>query len=1207
MSRIIHSSAVTLLILNLISCGGGGGSNSSPTITPTVSPTPVPEAPIGEQIKQDLSGKSEQELKEMFSEYALFLYEGEKGLAKPDLKNVQAVMKSTFGENLLSSPALGHYLHLNIETLLSASTGSIDSSLNCENGGSLSLSGSVGGNETGVVEAQFDACQPSAMPGEFDGRVLVYVEPDVQVPTIFYDNTKFSTEKLSGTVSGYLESIDNQETQGFNSTVLYTLDENSEPYLHSLEYRNAKAAAEGATESLDGQVYLGSQGRINIATSERFDSRTLPTIGELAFSGLDKFFSVVRFESPEYTKFVTDTSGNGELDSGAYFTRGVNAFLTTPYNQVNLVALDELILPPVVAQPAIKGSSESPNHYDEIKVESTLSHPSIDVGTFDVRYRWSINGELQQNITGNTFPSGQVVKDDLVEVYAEVFDGVTTVRSDVLAITIQDAPVVLQIGEIPDSITYGETLTFTANAFDADLPSVKAPAHLYFGPAGMSIDAEGTVTWTPQATMFNSSQVNFAIVLNDGDEAYAQHHYSVSVVNPNQELPVVLANFPLRVEPKTFVAANFHGRNRAEVLSINHANQLSMLTFQDESYRESWTYPYSLEFGGDLVQVHAVEMDDDIQLEILAITDSAAHVLYDMNSMAKTLVEFDGSDVVSSAVADVDGNGIPEIAVILNRPSSPEERWLEVYELSNPVVRKTEKALLDLASDLLFSNVDGDDALELITSDGKVFDTQTWETKWVHALHFGMEQILAWDYDNDGVSHIVAYGPSEDAEFKIYSAMERKIIRLFENMPVCATQKRKSKTGQENIIIGACNAAVREYSFSGDALVLEHIISDDFATTAIAAGVYADEIEQSQILWKVKGEDALQLSTFNIKENGYNSKKMPLNVTEGVRYPLGWNELDEALFMQAGTKADLGRSLLYFSDLGGIRTSDKIPNSNISVSGGLVVDYDKDDSAEVFLNISGQDSNGFQVIDSRSLESIWSSESSVDSEVAKIDAADVNSDGFIDAIFMSYDTIEIIDVENGLPLTSFNAGSEISDFAIVPADSPSERPMIITASSTSLDLWEMQAGDYTKTSSTDVLCNRISLGNVDSDAALELVCASNNYADGWGLITLELNAKTLSLASEVKLSSDIEVYDFVFDTSEASNQDILVGLNMDAAFPLLSAHHVCKVSPTTGGIIWASSPLLGSVEKFSMRSRKVKSSSQSRLMFSTGNAAYLVK
>ncbi|VUD66728.1 hypothetical protein TDB9533_03675 [Thalassocella blandensis] len=1210
MSRVNHLLFLAIAVISLISCGGGGGSSSPPvTSSPTPTPTVSPEGPIEDVVKSDLSKKSIFELKDIFARYNLFLYKGKTDPAVPSLENVQNILKYNFGQEQIYPPHLSPYIYSIVDRLSEQLTDETNISIDCDQGGSLTITGTLSqnleGSMKGNVEVTMQNCAPYHSYEYFNGRVVAAFAENSYTATLFYDKTQHHNASFNSAVSGYYQLIDNEDVKGYNANLLYTFENESTQYLQDLKYRRYYDTNYGVT--LDGKVHLSNTGQINVFTSKRLNSTWEPTPGEVEFKGKGNTVSTVAFENYEITKFSTDTTGDGKVDSGAFISGGLTRFMTITYNEFSLHPLENLTLPPTVYEPNIISDNYRPTTNDEIKVKSSLYHPYIDESEFEILYRWTINGVVVENNTSNTLPAGIAKRDDIVEVVGEVFDGISTIQSGSTQITIQDAPAELQVSEVPTSVNIGETLTFTATSLDPDLPSGTAPAYLYYGPKGMTIDANGTVTWTPQQSLFSNGQVNFAIAVEESNLDTVKT-YTVSINDPNTRIPFALTSFPSLNRKHTLLVDNFTGDNQSEILGIDQSRNISIMQKIDSNYQLTWSYPYSLENSGELKQAHTFQLDDDEHREIILTTLHAIHVIKDLNSIAETVWKTEQDQIISSALGDIDENGIPEIALIVDKDFSSSSRILQVIELTSPATLKFEYTLTMQGNDLLFADVDGDKAIELVTNDGYVFNTSTWENEWYYGTGFGTSNIIAWDYDDDGAQEIVAYNHDFNQGLTIFSVKQRKQIYKNEELYVCNANPLTDNSSQNKmLVISRCYYGIGAYSFNGISLTEEFVISSSGDTSNIAIDNNLTEDGAANIIWTARNGYELRSSHYDSESSSYIDESIAINLNSNTKFAAGWNEDNEAIFIHSGPTSNLNKHLISVKNNRRYTISEAIEDSRSGNDVGLVVDYDRNNSSELFFSGSTNYYGDFKAIDLSDLSVIWQAGNQFYNSIIKIDSADFNGDDIDDAIYTDSASIRILDVANEISIASFTAESSIKDFAVLPQADTNAAPLIITASYDQLQVWEKTTSNYVSASSIDVSCNRIRFGNVDEDTDLELVCITsyNDYIHD--LVVLEMDGLNLTEVFSVKLDNGIEIQDFVFDTRQENNQDIIAAGVVNTPYPYGDTTNICKLSPTTGGIVWTSAPLLGGIQKYSMHFRPTENDEQHRLIFSTQNTAYMVQ
>ena len=111
--------------------------------------------------------------------------------------------------------------------------------------------------------------------------------------------------------------------------------------------------------------------------------------------------------------------------------------------------------------------------------------------------------------------------------------------SETIQITVNEVNQNPELGAIGDrTVNEGETLTFTIDATDADLPAQTLTFSKVSGPEGLSVSATGQLTWTPTEAQGPSTNT-VTVRVSDG-VANADRSFTV-VVNEVNEAPVLAA------------------------------------------------------------------------------------------------------------------------------------------------------------------------------------------------------------------------------------------------------------------------------------------------------------------------------------------------------------------------------------------------------------------------------------------------------------------------------------------------------------------------------------------------------------------------------------------------------------------------------------------------------------------------------------------
>lgn len=1211
---MLRNASIALLgavVLTISACGSDGSkSDSQPVVT--IDPLSLdPSTLTAEKLKQD------------YSNFADSVYSGKTTAAEisPDL--VQDVAKTVFGFTPLQGPYLGDAIWT-----LAYRTGSIDRIVRCDYDGIVFVVGELGSDGYGNLALEFEGCQFSEYGPEISGKGVVTINSrDTESGIVYFNEVSVrisnSDDEREFRVSGYYEFSDDGESliEEQSQYLVYT------PVVE--EVGEAETEAETDTEqvfsqwskvrnymdypddgyspgerTVTGRVYMADTGFLDIETVEALTSFWSPDAGRLEFTGASEIKAALDFADYDVVRYLEDTDGDDEFDRGAYIA-SYRDYLFAESVSLTLVSIDSMSFPPEAY--GLYFVSYSRTTLDDIEASSG-SYYDRDTpdNELTVSYEWSINDVLVPGITGNVFPAGTAVFGDELGVRLVVSDGVNVTTSYERSISIGDAPAIAQISDFEGSLKVGDSLDLSVTFVDPDNIEAAIPASLAFGPSGMTIDGSGNIRWTSDQALFEISTVTFG-VRDSTDAEAAIIELSVEVSDSSAINTIARSGVNTPTKNHSMIVGDFIGDSDQEVFVTDNDSRISLLANQGDIYKQIWLYPYALPTAGAIVQLLAYQLDDDEKTEMIAVTEKGISAIYSTTESAVSLWSTE-NNIIASAIFDANGNGIPEIAIIHSRSQRSGARTLEVIELTTPVSIVFETTLGYVTRDISIGNVDADDALELVTNDGFVYDTLSWENEWFFGSGFGSDFVTVGDYNADGIDEIAAVSASDGVY--VYSAISKTLIDSFSQSSICSLGSANiDADSADELVVTSCRSyggPTAAYSLIENALVSEwELVANNNSSRSLAFGD-SDNDGVVEIHWADSSSYNSRGSFVVASTESESEVKYRNNVTEQF-YNLsaaGWGELspgiERAVFITPATNNGRGdQHLIYMDEDGNYSVSAELGSTSNGLY-GEVVDFNGDGYAEVFLATGSRYSEGFSAIQLNDLSVHWEASSDFSINVSKITSADINDDGFIDAIYVDGNTIRIVDVENQALLGSFTMGSTILDVAV---NAEGESPVIAVSDSSSLSIWQKTGTSYTQIATVSQSCKRLNFGNVDSDAELELVCLSGNYSYRSSVITYEFNGETLTESNSVSLEQNAT--DFVFDTSQPNNQTLLVAQRRENNN---SHSEIVSVSPLGERVIWTGPGLIGRVTHRSMHFRTVEEGSDSaRLMFATDKAMYLVK
>ncbi len=1041
----------------------------------------------------------------------------------------------------------------------------------------------------------------------------------------FFSALELQTNEGSFTYTGVKNTILNSENSSSQyNTNIFILD-NASGEQTLLEKTESIVWASDSAHTLEGLVYRSDIGRIDVITRQAISEGGFSREGELqviAGNDRDAIISVL----PDFgIQVAFDLDGNDEYTQGALFN-DLDSLRSTEPENLQLAAIDALSFPPIVEQPFIfvEGNSFDTLIYtsDVLQVEPVfVSDVDTPIEDINVEYRWYINDVLVEGITGNALPAGTAIANDVVGVSAVAFDGVNEVESIPRTVTILDSPARLVIQNALLTAQYGEAVEFTATNIDPDTGEFIGVAEMAFGPIGAEISTTGVVSWMPEKTheLFNSNVYSFGFHTQDriGNDIV---QIVEILISGDAAGPIARASIGATQKSNTITMGRFTQENQNEVIVAGNGDTLSSLIYRDGEYVQHWMYPYALPTRGEIVTVANRQLDSDQQDELLIVSNAGLSVLMSSIDLMETFWETERF-IKSAAISDSDESGNFQIAIVSSAGRYESSTNLMVLNVT-PALSVTlllEVALSENAVEVLYGNVDEDPNMEIVTNDGYVFDASTFETEWFYSDGFGETFLAVGDFNNDGIDEIAGTGVWEDVT--VYSAVQASSLVVLANENFCSILgENVNQTAADELILGECGSP-RVIAFDLSENTFNELWRVEGPTTEIYTLMIGntDNDPDLELHW---GSE--RLSTFsqpfsiaNISETP--SLQWPQNpVYFDYFHAAGWGDIEpgveRAVFVVPETNDTSGGQRIVTMDASGnIETSEEI---NEVYNGGFsarVSDYDNNGNADLFLSTAERFNEKFSLFELSTFNESWSSGASPETTILAVEAYDINSDTYSDAVFSDDDGIQVVDLYNQTLIAAFTVeeNKTVRDIALPASMDQFSSPIIAAANDDNLSVWQQNGEQFARIAHIEGLrCDRINFANVDTDTDTELVCLDRTdymvEPPMSTIIVFEVSDYGLTENSRSTFSGD--AIEFVVDQSTSENQNILVARMFETPPPVENYSHISLMNPLTGGLLWTGPNILGLVNHRSMIHRNIEQGGEaSRLMFATDKAMYLVK
>ncbi|MFL0801256.1 MAG: hypothetical protein K6L80_12445 [Agarilytica sp.] len=1244
MSFKFHLLSISI-ILAITGCGGGSDDSSSTN-------------QIQARISQDPSTLTAEQLKQNYLDYSEVLYSGSRTEAETSPETISQFANHTMSNTAWNVPWVGqsvwqlsadaegsekitipdtqksqpNFFSKEITDLISKQViqaqkkqvstlvgKPVNESLPCDDSGSVEAAGDLDDNGQGNLRLTFSNCANHPV-FQTNGDATISFEniseDSIEYSVYFNELSVTAGDELflfreAHTITGYIHisysnlSFDYTRTEN----LLYTPQSGGQQF-----YARMTTQYNDNQQNASGQIFLGDEGYLNVDADAGLYYARYGGV-QVTFQGANNIVVSLDIPYSGPTEYLVDDNGDGVFDRGTYIN-SLEEFIDEENANLTLVNVDELSLPPVIfSSPRIENSYPAPTTLNDIIVSpGYYEDEDTPADELIISYEWQLNDVVVEDVTGSIFPAGRAVFEDVVSVTLIVSDGTSETRSTRRNITIADAPSTPIIVNIPQSIAPGETLSVVAQYIDPDIPDSQQPADLVYGPTGMTIDDTGTIEWDAFTPLFESVTIRFGI--RDANESESETtEYTFDVEIPEAELPIARTGILAPNSNKNILVGDFTGSSDKEI-AISDGRSLQLVTHDNGAYKELWTYPYSIGEADQILQLLKADLDDDENSELLIVTAQNIFTMNDINSAILPIFSTE-SYIQSAQTLDSDNDGIVELALIYSESTyGSGSKSVAVIELSSPQETLFDTVLSTSTRTIVIGNVDSDEALEIVTNDGFVYDTTTWGNEWFYSQGFGNGHLALSDIDGDNTQEILG-AESYDA-LNAFSAVSKTNLALTtDGMSVCGLYSVNINSDNlDEVFIVPCSTYsapdVAAYNITDGAL--EEVWSLTLNSGSIQReGFTVGDTNNDGTIDVVlnagrgytSGSDgtfAIATTTASITDYTYRSASTD-HISQA--YALGWAEVssgnEQAVYITPEINLGYGgQHLTFMSPSGEYVVSEEISERNQGKWGALT-DFNNDGFGDVFLatGIRSYDS-GLSALQLSDVSEHWNT-GDLSENATSIKAFDFNNDGFEDAIYADGSTIRIVDITNQIVLAGLNADSAIRDIAVSLGD----EILIAECTYRGLNIWQKSGETYSVTSTSTDECDYVEFGNVDDDADMEVVTVDNSYQSSL-IRTYELGSETLQEAHNISL--DYNVTDLLFDVSETNNQTIIAGAHNRTTDRYGNRGNIINFAPQNPSILWSSPNLIGQIARGNLHFRPNPEEGKHRLMFSTSRGVmYTVK
>ncbi|MBD1557252.1 VCBS repeat-containing protein [Vibrio sp. S9_S30] len=1175
LGKLKASSALGMAIL-LSACGGGDSSSDTAPVN------------INSNILKNATQYSESELKEAALRLVEQGYSGESQVASLDPSIVRQA--SNFALDLDFLFIFGDE---QIDNFI-AIENTFGKSFECGESGFVDINSTLDEQGLGTVSLDFNNCVTLERKTSLSG-VLAVSFNDKGERTYYVDNLNVKGRKVTGYVRTHYSTFNESGFELYKEThLLYNINSSGRSIKVSLTtflHDPDDYGYEDLSAEVNGTVWLGEFGKVDVS-SRGLQGSYYPNFheGSLSFKAND---GVKLTFSNDYFTYQEDIDRDGSFDVGTHLSKvsGFQFALTQP---IELYPLDLLTLPPAFTD--IYASAPTQLSYDlstatPIVVDSPeFSDPDTPQDELQLSYRWYINGEVVEGETTNVLPAYTAAYGDDVQVQAVVFDGTSSITSNWAYIVLNDTQPVITTDNLPTDVFTGDELQFGVSLFDLDTNGFES-VRMESAPDGATISSDGVISWTaPSGSDFLFPVQTFEFTFKSNHDETSEYVLGVEV-NSSKAEPLVRSGEYSPSKDDSIIIDDFDGDGLNEFLTTDNESGLSLYSFENGQYKQKWMYPYQLPSNGSIQQVHYLDIDNDLKKEIVIVTSKNILTLEDLSS--KPQVVFDAAQyILGAAFADTDNDGVLEVA-ILHRELFGYDSKLSVYgwnDFSFPVVNEFD---VTGSSQLIYSNVDNDEALELVLDGGWVIDTATWDIQWNYQGQFSEGGVAVGDYNQDGVNEIVGRLYGNGNHYYMYSAITNTTTELSSTqyLPRCDLIKAQLTTGATNVLLMDCSySGIKAFKVEDNTLnqLWSLSSSGNGAINSLTVGDM-DNDTHIEMLWGNSGSYSRSgFVSADISANNATLKHTNIEESSSAFRAVGWAKVTptkgDALYLVGRyNNTSVGNKFAMVGSEGGVKISSGTDYTSYPLFNTVSIDSNEDGYSEIVLPKIDYYNSQIELVE-LSNDSVTSShELLVDNDSKIVKSADFNQDGKQDIVLSSGSQITMHDVVNNASIATYQFSpdyTQVIDFEMYDETAG----LIVVSEGDNLSLLQVADNSVTVKSTyenSDFGCEKVLVFNHDSDSSKEVACFTE-YSNQ--LLVFEVAENSLALKASYDLN--FETIGIAVNTSQLNEQGFIVTTRENTHFGSSSSYQLhVRGLDYKGDSLWKSPPLIGEPSQYGIKLR----------------------
>ena len=866
-------------------------------------------------------------------------------------------------------------------------------------------------------------------------------------------------------------------------------------------------------------------------------------------------------------------------------------------------------------------SPEQPETTDDIVLNYDAE--DADGDGLATRYEWRINDEVISDETAKTLPADRHKKHDVISVAVTTGDGEAETQAEA-NVTIEDAKPRVAVADSPEAVTFGSRVEFDATISDPDGDDVSGVRFAVdYGPPGMTVDPlSGRVAWTAGKLPMFDREMEVGWQVGSSSHAVASVSGTFRVVDPDRQYPLIRSGIDRTRFHYGLRVADLDGDGDVEMLNSGFF-VVHVLDWSDPDYVQSWAYPFPVDERAHSATANSyvegtatADIDGDGRHEIFLIQGDTVVRLdgVERRLAASAMVTPSDTSPVDIEVADLDGDGTSEVVYV--RQSSFDDANLVVLSADDlSIVRESPQG--QLGSLVEIGNVDRDPALEIVISSGDVYDGSTFVKEWSHESHLTVDRphysrIGIGDIDGDGIEEVIGALDRENPAFlQAYDIASGETLGDIAQHWGSNNRLAVADIDGDNVaevLVGGYRRIIA-YRFDRREEKFTEIFNEEVPTSVEAIDV-GDVDNDGEIEIVLVGHasfsgDIAQVVAglnpdFEIEWTGE-----PLEGPfRGGRFVSDGNTSPQLLFVSGSRK--LGTMTVYLSDESGEltvgpRVVSDLPRASVwYATDAYISDYDQDATDELLLSLLAP-IHGPRLVAFDPFRAIheWSFTPKYGGRISG--ANDVNGDGSPDLLTPR----AVYDVMNDSVILEPENWEHVLDIASGDLDGDGIAE-IVTAIDRSPDT------DLILYSRTEHETAFTRTARSYSDFEVFDLLASDSDGDGKDELFMFARNRPYSQRSVHRLGPDLELLNsFPVLTGQIFSRDHLFVLPADKGREHLlvtvtrDGTKVVAYDPATGGKIWESPKLIGSISPNSLH--HFEEGGETRLVIGTSRAMYITR